>query len=131
MKYSSFLRSTVAAGVLAICANAYAADPASIPRHEMAPLAIATAAPGQSVTLHFDGAERISIDGGGRLEIIHADGTIRRYRPALFQTVDGKRRNVPFSYHVLDGDHVQLKPIHPDSSTPLELAPVRPVGKNS
>ncbi|HWD99876.1 MAG TPA: hypothetical protein VG345_12590, partial [Bryobacteraceae bacterium] len=123
-------RSMAAAGILAFCANAYAADPASIPRQETPP-AIASSEPGRSVMLHFDGSERISVDGSGRLEVIHGDFTIRRYRPALFQTIDGKRKTVRYSYHVVDSDHVQLKPIHPDPSAPVELAPVRAVGRNS
>jgi hypothetical protein len=130
MQYSSFFRSLATAGVLAFCANVYAADPASIPRQE-APASIASSQPGQSVTLHFEGSERISIDGSGRLEVIQADNTVRRYRPALFQTVDGERKIVRYSYHVVDSDHVELKPIHPDPSTPLELAPVRAVAKAS
>jgi hypothetical protein len=130
MRYSNFFRSLTAAGILALGVNAYAADPASIPRQEGAP-AIASSEPGQSLTLHFEGSERISIDGSGRLEVIHGDNTIRRYRPALFQTIDGKRKIVRFSYHVVDGDHVQLNPIHPDPSAPVELAPVRAVGKSS
>jgi hypothetical protein len=129
MKYS-FFPSMAAAGILALGVNAYAADPASIPERG-APPAIASSEPGQSLTLHFEGSERISVDGSGRLEVIHGDSTIRRYRPALFQTIDGKRKIVRYSYHVVDGDHVQLKPIHPDPSAPLELAPVRAVGKIS
>ena len=130
MRYSSFFRSIAAAGILAFCANVYAADPSSIPGHGTPP-AVDSSEPGRSLTLHFEGAERISIDGGGRLEVIHGDSTILRYRPALFQTIDGKRKIVRYSYHVVDGDHVQLKPVHADPSATLELAPVRAVGKTS
>jgi hypothetical protein len=130
MKNSSFFCSLTAVGVLALCTTGYAADAANLPRHNAAPV-IATAPPGEKVVLHFQGAERIFTDGSGRLEVLDADGAIRRYRPALFQTVDGKRKNVTFSCHVVDRDHVELKAVHPDPSAPLELAPIHPLAKTS
>jgi|SRR5579884_1177914 len=124
MKNSSFSRSLMTAGVLALCATGYAASAANLPRHNAAPV-IATAAPGEKIVLHFQGAERIFADGSGRLEVVDADGAIRRYRPDLFQIIDGKRKAVVFTCHVIDAAHVELKAIHPDPSVPLELAPVR------
>ena len=115
--------------VLALCTTAYAADVVN-PRHSAAP-ATATAAPGDKVVLHFQGAERISMDGSGRLEVLEADGAILRYRPALFQTIEGKHRVVTYSCHVVDHDHVELKAIHPNPSAPVELAPVHPIAKVS
>jgi len=126
---NSFFYSLAAVGVLALCTTGYAADLAT-PRHGSAP-AIATAAPGEKVVLHFQGAERIFMDGSGRLEVLEADGAILRYRPSLFQMIDGKHRIVTYSCHVVDHDHVELKAIHPNPSAPVELAPVHPLTKNS
>jgi len=126
---NSFFCSLTAAGVLALCTTGYAANAANLPRHNAA--VIATAGPGEKVVLHFQRAARISLDGNGRLEVVDTDGMIRRYRPALFQTIDGKRKIVTYSCHVLDADHVELKAVHPDPSAPLELAPVRPITATS
>lgn len=115
MKKSFFCLLT-AAGVLALCTTGYAASMA----------VVAAAPPGETLVLHFQGSERIQIDGAGRLEVLAADGGVRRYRPDVFQTIDGKRKTVTFSVHVIDRDHVELKAIHPNPSAPLELAPVRP-----
>ena len=128
MKNSLFC-SLIAAGVLALFATGYSANAASLPRHNTA--VIATAAPGEKVVLHFQRAARISMDGNGRLEVVDTDGMIRRYRPALFQTVDGKRKIVAYSCHIVDGDHVELKAVHPDPSAPVELAPIHPIAATS
>jgi hypothetical protein len=129
MKNSLFC-SLAAAGVLALCTTGYAANAANLPRHNTTRV-IATTAPGETLVLHFQRATRISMDGSGRLEVIDADGMIRRYRPALFQTVDGKRKIVPYSCHIVDGDHVELKAVHPDPSAPVELAPIHPIAATS
>ena len=129
MKNSLFC-SLTAAGVMALCTTAYAASAANLPRHSVA-AAIATAAPGDKVILHFQHAARISLDGSGRLEVMDADGMIRRYRPSLFQIIDGKRKVVAYSCHVVDADHVELKAVHPDPSSPLELAPIQPIAATS
>jgi hypothetical protein len=130
MKNSSFFRSLTAVGVLALCTTGYAANVDSRQRHNAAPT-IATAAPGEKVVLHFQGSERIFTDGSGRLEVLSADGGIRRYRPTLFQMIDGKRKTVAFSCRVIDAEHVELTAVHPDPSAPLELAPIHPLAKTS
>jgi hypothetical protein len=130
MKKSSFFYSLMAAGVLALCGTGYTASAANLPRHNAA-RAIATASPGEKVVLHFQGAERIFTDGSGRLEVLDSDGAIRRYRPTLFQTIDGKRKNVTFFCHIVDRDHVELKAVHPDPSAPVELAPIYALPKAS
>jgi hypothetical protein len=127
---NSFFCSLAAAGVLALCTTGYAAKAASLPRHNGARV-VAAAPPGENLLLHFQGAERIFIDGSGRLEVTDTEGTIRRYRPALSQVIDGKRKTVTYTVHVIDRDHVELKAVHPDPSAPVELAPVRPVSKSS
>lgn len=125
MKNSSFFYSLMTVGVLAVCATGYTANAASLPRQNAARV-IATAPPGENVVLHFKGAEMIFVDGSGRLEVHTADGAVRRYRPTLFQTIDGKRKTVTFSFHIVDAEHVELKAIHPNPSAPLELAPIHP-----
>jgi hypothetical protein len=129
MKNSSFFCSLMTVGVLALCTTGYAANAANLPRHNIA--VIATAAPGEKVVLHFQRAARISMDGSGRLEVIDTDGMIRRYRPALFQTIDGKRKFVAYSCHVVGADHVELTAVHADPSAPVELAPIHPIAATS
>ena len=109
-----------ATGILTLCVTAFAADPASIPPRDAAS---AASTPSSSITLHFPGAQRISADSVGGLEIIRKDGTLRRYRPELFQVVGGKRREVRFTYHVVDRDHVELRAVHTDPSAPLQVEP--------
>lgn len=125
MKNSSFFGSIAILGMVAFSATALAAGPDNAPRHGAASSCASTApAPQASVTLHFAGAERISIDGSGGLEILRADGNLRHYRPALYQNLDGKRAAVHFSYHVVDSEHVQLKAVHADPTVPLEMSPL-------
>jgi hypothetical protein len=130
MKNSTLFCSMAAAGILALCNTGYAADAANLPRRNAAP-AVTMAAPGEKLVLHFRGAERIFMDGSGRLEVTNADGAVLRYRPAMFQIIGGKRKTVTFSCHVIDADHVELKAIHPDPAAPLELAPIHALGTTS
>jgi hypothetical protein len=63
---------------------------------------------GNSVELHFAGAERISQNGTGGLDIVKADGSVFHYRPQVYQVVNGKRRDLMPGYHVVDKDRVEL-----------------------
>lgn len=111
-----------AAGVLALCAAAFAAEPASVPSNETSPEAMI--APGE-VTLHFNGAQRVFQSGRGGIDVIEADGTLEHFHPELYQTINGKRKTVRYRYHVIDSNHVELKAVHPDESAPIEVAPHR------
>src|SRR3954452_22282537 len=51
------------------------------------------------VQLHFAGAQKVVLGDLGVLMITRADGTIWRYRPPLYQTVNGKRRELIAGFH--------------------------------
>jgi hypothetical protein len=81
-----------------------------------------------SVELHFAGAQRITFGEVGTLVIVKADGSLWRYKPSVYQMIDGKRKYVNVSFHYIGRDRVSLKVGKVDSSAPLVVTPVS--GKN-
>jgi hypothetical protein len=84
-----------------------------------------------SIQLHFNGAQRVSIGPVSSLEIVSADGTSWHYRPELYQVVNGKRHNVAVSFHIVDMSHVTLRVKKFDATAPLILGPVATTEPNS
>lgn len=77
-----------------------------------------------AVVLHFAGAQKVEFGDVGTLKITRADGSIWRYKPAVYQVVDGKRKFVTVGFHLLDKDRVSLKVTKFNASEPLVLGPV-------
>ncbi len=77
-----------------------------------------------SVQLHFAGAQRIFVSGTGELEIVNTDGHAWRYRPEVYQIVNGKRKGVTVGFSFLGRDRVALKVSRYDPSEPLIVTPV-------
>ncbi|MDQ1474100.1 MAG: hypothetical protein QOJ99_5580 [Bryobacterales bacterium] len=82
-----------------------------------------------TVELHFAGAQKITFGDVGMLIITRADGSIWRYKPSVYQVVDGKRRPLIAGFHFMGKDRVSLKVDKYDSSAPLVIGPVS--GRNS
>jgi hypothetical protein len=74
--------------------------------------------------MHFAGAERVTPNASGNLDIIKKDGTVWHYKPQIYQVVNGKRRPVVVSYHVMDKDRVSLKVQKLDPAGSLVVGPV-------
>jgi hypothetical protein len=77
-----------------------------------------------SVQLHFAGAQRITYSSTGVLEIVNPDGHAWRYRPEVYQIVNGKRRLVPVAFNFVGRDRVSLRLSKYDLSEPLIVTPV-------
>lgn len=74
--------------------------------------------------LHFDGAQRVSFESVGTLLIVKADGTIWRYKPTVYQVIDGKQKNRLTTFRIMAKDRVSMKVDRLDSSVPLVVGPV-------
>ena len=77
-----------------------------------------------SVQLHFAGARRVSFSGSGALEIVDMDGHAWRYRPDVYQVVNGKRKLLSVGFSFLGHDRVALHLDKYDPSVPLIVTPV-------
>ncbi len=77
-----------------------------------------------SVQLHFAGAQRVSSSGAGALEIVNLDGHSWRYRPEVYQMVNGKRKAVSVGFRFLAPDRVALHLAKYDESEPLIVTPI-------
>jgi hypothetical protein len=77
-----------------------------------------------SVQLHFAGAQRVTFSGTGALEIVNLDGHAWRYRPEVYQVVNGKRKVVAVGFSFLGRNRVALRLSKYDPSAPLIVTPV-------
>ncbi len=66
----------------------------------------------RSITLGFEGADRVEVDGNGDLVLDTAAGEIRQKRPLIYQEVNGTRREIAGGYTLLDADASIRNPIH-------------------
>jgi len=76
-----------------------------------------------AIRLHFDGARKLQLDGGGNLQIVAANGRIAFHEPVIYQTVDGKRSNVPGRFKLLAGNSVGFSLGCYDRNKPLTIDP--------
>jgi hypothetical protein len=74
--------------------------------------------------MHFAGAERVTPNATGNLDIVKADGTVWHYKPQIYQVVNGKQRPVAIGYHILDKDRVSLKVQKLEPGASLVIGPV-------
>jgi hypothetical protein len=77
-----------------------------------------------TVQLHFAGAQRVSFSGTGALEIVNQDGHAWRYRPEVYQVVNGKRKLLSVGFSFMGPDRVALRLSKYDPSAPLIVTPV-------
>jgi hypothetical protein len=132
-----------AALVLAMGANAVAADVGAVNPAAKGPgvsfvdrggrgglkdLVVEPGTDPSTVELHFAGAQKISFGDVGTLTIVKADGSLWRYKPLVYQIVNGKRKFVSVGFHFVGRDRVSLRVDKLDPSAPLIVAPVS--GKN-
>ncbi len=77
-----------------------------------------------SVEIHFANAQRVSNAFGGGVEVVSKDGSLWHYRPHVYQTVNGKEREIAASFKVVDKDRVSLVVGKIDPTVPLVVSPV-------
>ena len=85
-----------------------------------------TIAPGanpDAIALHFAGTDRISINSRGELILSLADGEIRQPKPVIYQTTDGKRKEIEGGYRLVDAHTAAFAVGNYDRTAPLVIDP--------
>ena len=86
--------------------------------------AIAAGVNPNAIAIHFDGADKISVNARGELVLKLAGSQIRQPRPLIYQTVDGVRREISGGYKILDAHSVAFNVGKYDPARPLVIDPV-------
>ena len=76
------------------------------------------------ITLAFEGADRLEVDAQNDLIVHTAAGELRQLRPAIYQEVDGVRRQVPGTYVLRGPREVGIEVGTYDPSHALVIDPV-------
>ena len=86
-----------------------------------------TIAPGanpNAIAIHFDGADKISVNAQGELVLTLGDGEIRQPKPVIYQTVGGARKEISGGYKILDAHTVAFSIGKYDRALPLVIDPI-------
>lgn len=84
-------------------------------------------APGASpapIRLHFTGAKGLKVSSNGDLAIESANGTIAFRKPVVYQTVDGQRKPITGSFHLMADNSVGFTLGRYDHSNALVIDPI-------
>lgn len=84
-----------------------------------------------ALELKFPGAQKVTFESVGTLLVTNHDGSIWRYKPDVYQMVDGKRKQVLFGFHFVGNDRVSLKVNKLNRTAPLVVGPVKGEAGNS
>lgn len=84
-----------------------------------------------TLELRFPGAQKVTFENVGTLLVINHDGSLWRYKPEVYQVVNGKRKPVLFGFHFVGNDRVSLKVQKLNPSAPLVVGPVKGESGNS
>jgi hypothetical protein len=84
---------------------------------------IAPGARPSAITLHFDGADKVSVNAQGELVLTLGAEEIRQPRPVLYQLAGGVRKPVSGGYELRDARTVGFKVGAYDASAPLVIDP--------
>ena len=68
---------------------------------------VAPGADPKAIRMRYDGAKGLRVDDSGDLVVATADGDLRQHRPAVYQIIDGVRREIGARY-VLSGKTVSV-----------------------
>ncbi|MFZ0828064.1 MAG: immunoglobulin domain-containing protein [Verrucomicrobiia bacterium] len=85
-----------------------------------------TVAPGanpQAITMHFDGADKITISPQDELVLSLAGGEIRQPKPVIYQTTADGRKEITGGYRMVDAHTVAFTVGKYDLSQPLVIDP--------
>ena len=77
-----------------------------------------------SITIRFDGADKISINAQGELVLNLGGGEIRQPKPVIYQMVNGARQEISGGYRIVDAHTVAFAVGNYDHSLPLVIDPV-------
>ena len=76
------------------------------------------------IAIHFDGADKVSVDARGDLVLSLAGSEIRQPRPVIYQTAGGARKGIEGGYRLVDAHTVAFVAGNYDRSQPLVIDPV-------
>ena len=85
---------------------------------------IAPGADPSVIAIHFDGADRIEIDGHGDAVLHVGDTQLRQRRPVAYQIIGGSRREVPAHYQLKDRQTLLFSVGRYDRAHPLVIDPI-------
>jgi len=85
---------------------------------------IAAGANPGAIAVHFDGADKVSINSRGELVLSLADGEIRQPKPVIYQAVGGARKEIEGGYRMVDAHTVAFAVGKYDRSQPLVIDPI-------
>ncbi|MCA1591594.1 MAG: SBBP repeat-containing protein [Acidobacteria bacterium] len=85
---------------------------------------IAPGADARTVSLQFDGADKVALDAGGDLLLTLGESVIRQPKPVVYQEVAGERRAIEGGYVVREGGRVGFAVGAYDAERPLVIDPV-------
>jgi MBG domain (YGX type)/Beta-propeller repeat len=85
---------------------------------------VAPGAETRQIRLHFDGAQRVTLDRDGDLTLRANHGAIEFRKPTIYQEIDGRRKVVRGSFTLVAGNTVGFKLAAYDHSRPLVIDPV-------
>jgi hypothetical protein len=77
-----------------------------------------------TIAIHFEGAEKISVNPQGELVSTLAGGEIRQPKPDIYQTIDGGRREISGGYRLVDSQTVAFAVGKYDRALPLVIDPI-------
>ena len=78
----------------------------------------------QTITLHFSGAEKISVNPKGELVVSLNGGEIIQHQPLIYQTLGANRHEIAGGYRILDAHTATFALGDYDRSQPLVIDPV-------
>jgi len=84
-------------------------------------------APGQdpaSITMAFEGMERLELEASGDLVLQTSGGEIRQRKPVIYQEVAGERQAIDGSYLLKPDDQVSFQVAAYDATKPLIIDPI-------
>ena len=87
-------------------------------------LVVAPGADPSQIHFSYHGIEKLSLTPGGDLEILLRDGALSQKRPAIYQTVNGKRIEIPGRFVLADATTYGFEIGPHDKAAPLTIDPV-------
>lgn len=85
---------------------------------------VAPGADPSSITIGFDGIEKLFLDAEGNLLLASKDGEVRFQKPLVYQELDGARREIPGGYVLKTNHQIGFHVAAYDARRPLIIDPV-------
>jgi len=77
----------------------------------------------RTIAIHFDGAEKIAVNGHGELVVSLPGGEVKQHQPVIYQLAGTVRREISGGYKMMDAQTVAFQVGNYDHSLPLVIDP--------